>query len=275
VDFHIASEGTGKPGSRALLVGSSSLYIRLNQDFDWPAYLKNLSKEVGALTGKDGFEVTEIREEGVTLYRIGVIPMLGPTPTYIHMPDRRSLVFSSFVRKAGDPSTDLKGFRQLIQNVTQARQRDWGGYAKVARLPIAAVVDNHDQQYAKVLAKDLQPDELKLLENIRFATVGIEVGEDRPVHLILDAKSAATAPALEKAFEVVARSLREKIQQTKPEDDQDKIAQKLATELLHSHKFHRDGSRLEWVGYSSVRIHDLLNDGEEKPSNERTKKSPD
>jgi hypothetical protein len=274
MDFRITSEGTGKPQSRALITASSSLYLRLNQDFDWYAFLKNLSKEGGALIGKEGFEVTEIREGGVTLYRTGAIPLVSPNPIYFHMPDRRSVVFSA-TRKASDPQTDLKAFRQLIRDVAKARQRDWGGYSKVARTPIAAGLDNQDQPYAKILSKDLQPDELKLLANIRFAAVGIEIGEGRPVRVILDAKSAATAPELEKATDVVTRSMREKVQQAKPEDDQEKITLKLAAELFQSQKFHRQGARLEWVGFSSVRIHDLLDLQDEKSPKGRTKGKSD
>ena len=167
-DVQWTSEGTGKPGSRSMIIGSYSTYVRLKENFDWPGFFKNLSKEVAALTKTEGFKVEEMREDGVTIFRLGVIPVLGPTPVHFHMPDERTIVFSA-LRKGVEDKTDLKSFRQLIQNVANARKRDWGGYSKLAKCPIAAVLDNRDQHYAKISANDLQPDELKVLENIRFA----------------------------------------------------------------------------------------------------------
>jgi len=74
VDAGITSKGTGEPGSRSLIFGSTSMYIRLKQDFDWPAFFKNLAKEVAAATNaKWSFEVKENREEGVTIYDLGVL----------------------------------------------------------------------------------------------------------------------------------------------------------------------------------------------------------
>jgi hypothetical protein len=270
-DFYIASEGTGKPMSRSFIVAGSSLYLRLNQDFDWPGFFKTVAKDVGAPIGKDAFEVTKLSEDGTTIYRLGAFPMWSATPIHFHMPDRRTVVFSGFVRNKEDPQSNLKEFRHMIQNVARARQRDWGGYTNVARAPIAAVVDNQAQQYAKILAKDVESAELKIIESIRFAAVGIEIGDGRPVRLILDAKSATAAPELERTVGLVVRSLQEKIKQAMPEDEQDKITIKLASELFRSQKLRRDGARLEWVGFSSVRIHDLFNVHDENSTKEASK----
>lgn len=73
----------------------------------------------------------------------------------------------------------------------------------------------------------------------------------------------------------ISRSRREKVQQAKPEGEQDKITLKLATELFQSQKLHREGARLEWVGFSSVRIHDLFGLPDEKSPTEPTKSKSD
>jgi beta-lactamase regulating signal transducer with metallopeptidase domain len=287
LNLQITHAGTGKPGSSSLMLGSSSLYVRLNQDFDWAAFFKNLSKELGALAKQEGFDVEEIRENGLTFYRLGVIPVLGPAPVLFHMPDRRTVVFAGLERKPGDQRNEVKAFCKLIQNVGPSRQRDWGSYPRLARAPIAAVLDNRDfaKMHAKELemrAKELEPNELKIMEkvrfvfdNVRFIMIGIEVGDDRPARLILDAKSAAAAREVEKAAEVVARSVLEQVQQHEPEDEHDKTALKMTTELCQSGKLHRKGARVEWAGYSSVRIHHLFDIINEKAPKEPTKRKKD
>jgi len=39
------------------------------------------------------------------------------------------------------------------------------------------VLDNRDRKYSKLLARDVDADQLKILEDLRFAIVGIEVGD--------------------------------------------------------------------------------------------------
>jgi BlaR1 peptidase M56 len=274
-DVQFTSEGTGKPGSRGMFMGSHSTYVRLKEKFDWPGFFKNLSKEVAALTKTEAFKVEELHEDGVTVFRLGAIPVLGPSPVLIHVPDERSVVFSALRRKGSDDKTDLKVFRALIQNVADARKRDWGGYSKMAHFPIAAVIDNRDQHYAKISANDLQPDELRILENIRFASIGIEIGDGRPVRMILDAKSAEVAAGTEKAVDVLIRGMREKIEKAKPESDDEKVGLKMTTELIQSHEVLREGTRIEWVGFTSVRLHHLLDLYHNNSPAERPKTSPD
>jgi hypothetical protein len=266
-NFHIQSDGTGKPGSRQLLIGSSSLFIRLNHDFDWYAFFKSVSKQLKEVVKKD-LELTEIREDGLLIYRVGAIPMLSPMPIYFHMPDRRSVVFSGVRRNAGDTAKGIKEFRELIRNVATSRKRGWGtGYEAVARAPIAAVLDDRDGNYGRLFAKDLEADHLRLLENIRFVAVGIEVGEGRPVRLVVDAKSAVAAQDLEKGMDSVFRSIEHDVQHAK--EDSGPYATKLVSELWQSHKLNRAGARLEWLGYSSVRLQHLY-----FPADENSGKEP-
>jgi hypothetical protein len=41
-------------------------------------------------------------------------------------------------------------------------------------------------------------------------------------------------------------------------DENDKLALKLTSELLQSGKWQRSGARLEWLGYTSVRVRHLV-----------------
>jgi hypothetical protein len=270
--FNVKSEGTGKPGSRQMLIGTESLFIRLNHDVDWPAIVKSLSKQYKDITNKD-LELTEIREDGLLIYRVGVIPILGPRPIHIYMPDRHSVVISGILRNADDTRLGLKEYRELIRNVATARKRDWGtGYEAVARAPIAAVLDNHDGKYSKLFVKDLDADHLRILDNIRFAAVGIEVGDGRPVRLVLDAKSASVVHELEKGMDGVFRLIVNEAEHTK--HDSGPAAKKLVSELWQSHKLNRAGTRLEWLAYSTVRLQHLYfpgddNSGKEPPNQKR------
>jgi beta-lactamase regulating signal transducer with metallopeptidase domain len=269
-NVHFGSNGTGKTGSRQLMLGSSSVFIRLNRDFDWPAFFKSLSKQVKALTKSD-LEITEICGD-VTIYRLGGLPMLGAVPVF-YMPDRRSVVFRG-LQQAGDVSRSAEALRELVRNVAAARRRDWGsGYDKVARAPIAAVMDNRDQHYAKLFAKDLDAGQLRIVENLRFATLGIEVGAGRPVRLLLDATSAAAAMDLETAVDGVFRAIVDEVQ--KPRSDSERDVPKLVAELWQSRTVKRTGAQLEWLGYSSVRLQQLWFPANENPAKEPPKRKPD
>ena len=48
-----------------------------------------------------------------------------------------------------------ESFRGLLRNVASARKREWGiGHEKLGRAAIALVVDNRDNHYAEVFAKE-------------------------------------------------------------------------------------------------------------------------
>lgn len=266
-DVHITSQGTGEPGSRSLLFGTSSVLIRLNQDFDWPAFLKGLSKELRKVALEDDVwkhvfeEVKEIHKDGVTIYRFGVVPMLGPVAIHFAAPDRRTLLLSMGWKKSDDVVKDEAApLLRLLANTTAARKRDWGaGLKTVARAPLAVILENSDDYYGTVMANDIEKKDLEALRKIRFATLAIELGDGRPVRLIVDAKSAAAAAELEEAGDAQAKFLEKQLQQEgKPSDQPAAAYWKLGWELLQSREVRRDGSRLEWLGYSSVRVRDLI-----------------
>ncbi|MFO0969256.1 MAG: M56 family metallopeptidase [Gemmataceae bacterium] len=261
-NVHLSTAGTGKPGSRSLAFGTSSMLIRMNQDFDWVTFAKDVVKQLKPLAQRDDVwkktfhEVEELRRDGITFYRLGTWPMLGPTPIYLFTPDRRTAVFFS------QPKEDEEAFVRLITNAPAARKRDWGtGLKQVDRAPLACVLDNSDQYYAKLFDKDLQPADRATLEKVRFATVGVELGEGRPVRLILDATSTADGLALERACDGYARAFEEQLGTKATEiAKEDEIVVRLATELLKSRRGRRDGARLEWVSHSSVRAGALFAD---------------
>ena len=262
--FEFQNDETGKSKSPQLLVDTSSLFIRLNHDFDWPAFFKSASRQLKEVL-KTELELTEMREDGLLIYRVGAIPALGPIPIYFHMPDRRSIVFSSVPKKA--TSKDIDVFRALIRDVAVARKRDWGtGFKAVARAPIAVVLDNSKDQYGKLFAKELDATQLQIVRNTRFAAVGIEVGEDRPVRLVLDAKSAAATMDLEKGVEDYFRSIVDFTEHAKIEPTP--LLTLLVSELWKSRNMNRSGARLEWLGYSCVRLQHLYCPPDETPGNE-------
>jgi hypothetical protein len=259
-NVQLSSQGTGKPGSRSVMIGTSSILIRMNQDFDWLAFFKGLIEKVRPLAQRDDVwknafrEVEEIRRDGVTLYRLGACPMFGPMVLYFHVPDRRTAVFYAVPKKE-----DVTGFVRLVRNVSAARKRDWGtGMKRVGRAPFALVLDNSHHHYTKQFDKDLQAADRAVLDTVRFATLGIELGAGRPVRLILDATSATAAAELEGACQGYARLALENLKAGKDSGPDDKLLIQLGTELLKSRRARRAGARLEWVGHSSVRVGALV-----------------
>jgi beta-lactamase regulating signal transducer with metallopeptidase domain len=269
-DVSFGSQGTGKPGSRSLQFGGSSFMIRLNQDFDWLAFFKKLDKEIQNAKGLEFLnplfrDMKEIHRDGITLYRLGAVPMFGPKPLTCYFPDRRTAIFSSDHKEKPDGQTEDAGdsLLELIRGVPAARQRDWGsGRKPLDRLPFALVLDNTAGHYVKIFAKDVESKDLKVLEAIRFVAFGIELGDGRPVRLIVDAQSAAAVPDLEKAFDGYAELTLKAVRQHDGSDDEElgEMETKLVSELMLSRQVHRRGSSLEWQAFSTVRIHHLLED---------------
>jgi len=262
-DLRIESKGTGKPGSRSLMLGASTMLIRMDRDFDWLACAKTLHGEVKRLlvsqdkTWSTKFEdIKKIQRDGVTIYRFGVVPMMGPVPVYMHFPDRRSIVLSFQPPKEG-----VDAFLKILGNVSTNRKRAWGS-GLTHDAPFAVVLDNHTGHYTELHEKDLDAKDLKTLDTIAFATFAIELGDGKPVRLAVDAKSAAAAPMLRRAFDGYARLAMDKIHEemaaSGKQDDYDKFMIKLATELVQSRRVQRHGSHIEWQAFSAVRVRDLI-----------------
>src|SRR5439155_26756793 len=145
---------------------------------------------------KKSFEgLKEIRHGEITIHRLGAVPMFGPQAVYFYMPDRRTLVFFVSLQKE-----DERAFLELIRQAPAARQRDWGtGLKQVARAPFALVLDNHAQHYTKLYEQDAKDMDLEAQKDLRFVTVGVELGDGRPVRLILEAGRADAGERLENA----------------------------------------------------------------------------
>ncbi|HWY87662.1 MAG TPA: M56 family metallopeptidase, partial [Gemmataceae bacterium] len=265
----------GKPGKQSLTLSPS--VMRLNMDFDWAAYFKNLSKEPDSMNslarhmfGKHSdfkFDLKEFREDGLTIYRVSVHEKsLASSPRILfHVPDARTLVTSQMYHIHEDEM--FASFRQLIRSAAEARRRDWGtGFDKIAHAPLALVMDNHKQYYAKLLAKDKEfgENDMRIVEGIHFASLGIELGKGRPVRLVLDAKSAAAAPELAEAVNAYAGSLPEMVRQYKADNAFMKTTMKWVGDLLQSRQTRSEGAHLEWLGNSTVRVRDFFNFDPEK-----------
>jgi hypothetical protein len=263
MDMRISSQGTGKPGSRSLTMGSSAILVRMNKDMDWTATLKDLAGQLKTITRFFGDDVAkkmndvvkETRRDGVSIYRLELIPMFGPQAVHFYAPDKRTVLFCILPARDDDSS-----FRKLIAEAASARRRDWGAdWKQVERAPLAMVLDNRDGHYRKLFAKDLGAQDLAVLENVRFATLGIELGEGRPVRVAVEAKSPAGALEVEKAMNGYARALLAELDnQEVPVPANEAIFVKLGNELLQSRRLKRTGPHLEWQGFSSVRVPQLI-----------------
>jgi len=260
MELNVTTKGTGAPGSRNLMLGGSAILVRMNKDIDWVAMFKDLSHQMKPLLDKQfkktfQEEIKEKRQDGVSIYRMDVLPMFGPQALHFYMPDRRTVVLCPL--PTGDDDT---AFRKLIANVAAARRRNWGtGWNQVNRASLALVVDNRDGYLSGRFAKDLEKKELSLFEKMGLAAFGVELGDGRPVRLTVEAKSAAAAQELAQALEDYARlGLAELRTHEKAEPPEAKVFNKLATELLQSRQLQRQDARLDWRGYSTLRARHLV-----------------
>jgi beta-lactamase regulating signal transducer with metallopeptidase domain len=244
-NLHFATAGTGKPGSRSVMIGTTSIFVRFHKEVDGPGLLRSL---IG--------ELKEERKGDCTIYRLGTLPVLGPLPVAMFMPDRRTMVLIA------DEKEDAA--HRQIQEVAATRKRDWGsGWKQLERAPFAVVLDNTDGNYATRYAKDVEdlPEMKSILKDLRFASLGIELGDNRPVRVVLDAKSAEAAKTMEKYGTKLLMDGLAKVREEAKEDDADAVERvwlKLSTELVESRRVHMQGSRVEWLLYSSVRVRDLI-----------------
>jgi hypothetical protein len=267
-DICLGSQGTGKPNSRSLQFGASSVMIRLNRDFDWLAFFTNLDREIKETKGLESLrsllgDIKEIHEGTITIYRLGAAP--SPMSVYCYFPDSRTAVVTSrYLAKSETKENDnAKPMLQLIHNVSTARQRDWGsGITQFDHSPFALVLDNKNGHYGRAFANDVESKDLKILEAIKVVTLGTELGDGRPVRLIVDAQSPSAVPDLEKAFDGYAGLVLKAVRNSDgtPDKDVGQVVVKLFTDLMQSRQVHRQGSSLEWQAFSSVRVHHLVED---------------
>ncbi|MCI0638797.1 MAG: M56 family metallopeptidase [Gemmataceae bacterium] len=241
---HITSKGDGTPGSRSVMFGTSTMLVRFHKDVDGKALLRPFLEEM-----------KETKHGDTTILHLGTVPVLGPLPVSLFQPDKRTLVFV-IDKNENAPA-------KLLDGAAQARKRHWGsGWKQVEHGPFAVVLDNSDAYYAKTFANDHKdiPEIETILDHARFLTVGIELGDDRPVRFVLDAQTPEKTQILEKAAQQLVARAAAKVKEG-PMADEEKVWFKLAKELLETGRFQRDGARLEWTGKSSVRLRDLVNDG--------------
>lgn len=249
-NLHLTTAGTGKPGSRSMQVGTSSFLIRFHKELDAPALLRPLVPDM-----------KETRKGDMTICHLGTIPVMGPQPVSMLVPDRRTVVFLLHNLKDDDEAA-AKHIDTVLARIEATRKRDWGsGWKKVERAPLAVVVDNCNGSYQKTFAKDLEeaPELQTMLDNLRFATLGVELGDGKPMRVVLDAISPSAAKVLEKASMTwLRKELSEVLKEAVPNELAEKARLKWSTELLTLGKTIVNESRVEWVVYPSVRIHDLI-----------------
>jgi Zn-dependent protease with chaperone function len=237
----VALEGNEKP-SRSLIVGSSSMFIRLNKEFDWVGFLR--SADPG---------MTEIHKGDVTLYKLGPVPFLGALSVYCYVPDKRSLVVCGWA-----PDSQAKTAEEIIpelaKNVAVARRRGWcSGWALIKEAALTIVMEDSKQNLPNL------PEVQELLDDVRCLGLAVEPASGVRVRLLIDAKSAEAASTMKKTLRRHRQTLQEmlpSLAQAAAKDD--KMELQLASDLLQSLQIDQEGSRLECHGRSSLRLPDLF-----------------
>jgi Zn-dependent protease with chaperone function len=248
----MSTQGTGKPNSRSLAIGSTSFLVRMHQDFDWVKFIKSFP-----------IKIEEVKEEGVHYWKMEKIPQLGPLAVHFIIPDTKTIVFLS--------SKDDQSTKEYLKSLPGKPKRNWGSAWKlVERSALAWIIDNGDHHFDKTFAKDLkdEPDAAKILEESQFIALGIELGDNKPVRIALDLRDNADAKTIEKQVERLAKKtvfnqLADEMKEleTDKEAKKDPVAQAWfnnAKQLIESSKISWSKPVLEWKGYSTVRLKDLM-----------------
>lgn len=235
-----------EPQKRGLVMGASSIFIRIKHDFDWAAFLRKLSPNL-----------KEIHEDGVVIYELAVIPLLGPMPLRAFVPDRRSVVLLGQFREVANP---VKRAAALSKGLTAARQRIWcSGWSQIQRAPLAVVIN--DKEHRARLAKELpdRPDIQKMLAEINGISLGIELGANQRLRLLVDAQSNEAASDVLRSIQGYCKVFPEYLPDP-PESahQEDAGSAEIASEILQTLKVHQVGSRLEYEGQTSLGVSEFL-----------------
>lgn len=240
--FGLGTDGTGKPGSRSLSLGGESLFIRMKEKFDWLAFLQSLPTE------------GTVRQLGeVRAYEIRPIPMLFPHAVGFYFPDDRSVVV------AGLDATDTlqKRFEFFAAALKHERDPKW---KPLNHAVLAMTLDDRAGDYLKRFDKDLEAhaglrDMLASIEHYCFC---IELGDDRPIRVLLDAKKGTDMTSLQQQFAHFVGILRDLVR-VKLETDKDASVTtgKVILEVTEKPKVKVEWQRLDWQGYSKLRAKDF------------------
>ena len=220
-----------------LMMGTSAIYVRVHHDFDWANFLRKVSPNL-----------KEIHKDGVLIYELSAIPILGPTPPRAFVPDRRSVVLvGQFPKDANAVERTVA----LHNGVRTARQRTWcSGWSQIrAAAPLAVVMNDKENRvpFGKGIAD--RPDVQKMLAEINGISLGIELGANQKMRLHVDAQSTKAASDVLKTIQGYCDAFPEYFPNL-PESShkEDAGSGDLAREILQTLKVHQVGSRLEYEG---------------------------
>ena len=233
----------GQHGS--LMLGASSMFIRTSRDFDWAQFLRSLSPQL-----------KETHKDGNVYYELAVIPILGPTPVKAFIPDRRSIVIAGQFQDTGNA---LRRAVALRTGMAAARKRAWcSGWSQIQRAALAVVILN--AQYQDYVLTDLRdPPELhKMLEVTNCLAVGVDLGTNQRVRVLVDSQSAETATSARKTLNGYCQALKNyPWPDPDPANAEETLFFALARDLLQTLKVHQKGARLEYEGQTSLRVGEL------------------
>ncbi|MFL5339100.1 MAG: M56 family metallopeptidase [Gemmataceae bacterium] len=237
-DLHLDTNGTGKPGSRSLMLGMSSLMIRTRKDVDWEKTVRGLFPDM-----------TIVERGGRKYYEIKAT-FLGPVPLVFCAADARTLVaVGGLTPKEKVPELRLGG-----------KPRDLGpAWKRLERCAMAIAIDNHDGHFTKKFAidvKQFQPMKA-LLEATNYEAVGVDFRDGVTGTLYLDGRDGKV---LRESFPAVCDLVKQEMKNDKDAKPtaSEKAWLELTRELLADGTVTIEGTQLKATGHSTVRVGDLI-----------------
>jgi beta-lactamase regulating signal transducer with metallopeptidase domain len=242
-DFLIFTDGTGKPKSRSLSIGmTGAIVIRMTEKFDWFAFAKTLP--------------INLKEEKVgneSIYKVSAPLGLGFLEIAFLFPDERTIVVTHF-REKDSAEARLKSFAEA------AKREPKPIWKTLNRAAFAMSFHNPDGAYSKAFVKDLenQPEAKKLLDSIEEAHFRIELGDNRPVGVILNLSKTTDMNQFVDGSQKQIDAIRKEIKEDdEPEHGVTRLWLQLWRELLSEVKLQTDGQQLTWERCSKLRVKDF------------------
>ncbi len=244
MDVQVATQGTGKPGSRSLQLGASGVMIRLKKEVDWEKIVRGLCPEAKART-EDGVQVFQVTAEAI-----------GPLPITFHAPDRRTLVMEGRVGKDGGATLHK-----------QAKPRPPApGWKQVERSAFALAVDNRDGHYAKAFAADVKEqgiEEVKTaLQEFQALAVGADFRDGIRGDVYIGAKDEAAAnrlfAALKGAFTRAQREARSHLGEDKDLSVEERVWLRLVDDIVTAGNLTVTGSSVQGSSQVKRKLTELI-----------------
>lgn len=239
-DVHFVSDGSGKPGSRSLMLGTQSFMIHTKSDMNWEKTLRAF------------FPKLEVKErDGKPCYCIPA-GEFGPKGIWLYAPNPRTLA------AAGLMDEKLK----LPAPQVGAKPRDLGpGWKQVERATVAVAFDNRDGYWTKQ-AVDIKeaPPIAAVLSQARSICVAGHVRGGIRGEVFVEGKDEAAARKCQQALEGIWSLIRASAKSARADGkvtDENRVWLRLGEELLNSGGVTTTGKQVHAQGTSTVRVVDL------------------